>query len=60
VQLNYPLMHIQESYLMYDQLGKLIQQGIINTTNMQIDMDNYGPGIYLLRVGNDAVKVVKE
>ena len=47
-------------YIVTDQMGKIILQGSLNSTNTRIDMSGISSGIYMLRVGNEVVKVVKD
>ena len=47
-------------YIVTDQMGKIILQGSLNSTNTRIDMSGFSSGLYMLRVGSEVVKVVKE
>ena len=47
-------------YIVTDQMGKIILQGNLNSTNMRLDMERFSSGIYMLRVKNEVVKVVKD
>ena len=48
------------AYIVTNQIGKIILQGNLNSTNTRIDMSGFSSGIYMLRVGNEVVKVVKD
>ena len=48
------------AYIVTNQIGKIILQGNLNSTNTRIDMSGFSSGIYMLLVGNEVVKVVKE
>ena len=47
-------------YIVINQMGKIILQGSLNSTNTRIDMSRISSGIYTLLVGNEVVKVVKD
>ena len=51
---------INESYFLFDQLGKMVEQGILNSSSTRIDMGRLSSGIYMLHVGNEVVKVMKD
>jgi len=51
------------NYLVYDQMGKLMLTGKIDSENTPVDMSNLAQGIYLFHVGLDVkqtIKAVKE
>ena len=50
-------------YTMYDNTGKVVLAGKINTENTNIELGNLAAGIYLFSVGEDVkqiLKVIKE
>jgi hypothetical protein len=50
-------------YSIYDNTGKIVLTGKINSTNAIIELDNLSGGIYLFSVGenmNQTFKVIKE
>jgi hypothetical protein len=55
-----PFTHERESYSLFNQMGKMIHQGTMNTTKTRIEMDSYSSGIYMLQIGNIVVTVIKE
>jgi len=60
-------VHIESSqalsnkpFIVSNQMGKIMLQGMLNSSNTRIDMSRLSSGFYMLRVGNDVVKVVRE
>ncbi len=54
---------IGAAYTIYDNLGKAVFSGIINTENTLIEMENLARGIYMLSIGDNmrqTLKVIKE
>ena len=50
-------------YTMYDNTGKVVLSGKINTENTSVELGNLSAGIYLFSVGEDVkqiLKVIKE
>ncbi len=45
---------------LYDALGRLLHITILQSTEQTIDLSEYPAGIYLLRVGSETAKVIKE
>ena len=60
LQIETSFVHPGTPYIVSDQMGSIVFQGTLNSTNARIDMSGFSPGIYMLRVGNEVVKVVKE
>jgi len=46
-------------YIVYDNLGKSVFSGIINSENTLIEMENLPGGIYMLSVGNSSKQIFK-
>jgi hypothetical protein len=50
-------------YTVYDNTGKLVLTGKINTENTSFDLGNLSAGLYLFRMGENftqTIKVIKE
>ena len=51
------------NYKVIDQIGKSLCDGVINTSNTEIDLSSFASGIYFIQVGNlnkETIKIVKE
>jgi hypothetical protein len=59
-QIESTFVYIGEPYFVSDQMGSIVLQGSLNSTNTRIDMSRLSSGFYMLRVGNEVVKVVRE
>ncbi|MEZ5196291.1 MAG: T9SS type A sorting domain-containing protein [Bacteroidales bacterium] len=46
-------------YKLISTQGRIIQHGVIGSTNRQIDMFGLPPNIYILRIGENSIKVLK-
>ena len=60
LQIETSFVHPGTPYIVGDQMGSIVLQETLNSTNARIDMSGFSAGIYMLRVGNEVVKVVKE
>lgn len=49
-----------QSYFLYNAAGNLIESGQLASSITRINMNSLSEGIYILRVGHEVVKVVKE
>jgi hypothetical protein len=49
-----------KNYIITDNIGKVVMQGILNTTQMDIDISNNAKGIYLLTIEGHVFKLVKQ
>jgi len=59
-QIESTFVYSGEPYFVSDQMGSIVLQGTLNSTITPIDMSRLSSGFYMLRVGNEVVKVVKE
>jgi hypothetical protein len=60
LQIETSFVHPGTPYIVSDQMGSIVLQGSLNSTNTRIDMSRLSSGFYMLCVGNEVVKVVKE
>lgn len=63
VTIQTDLSQLGSDYLVYDQTGKLLLQGRIDSENTPVDLSNLSQGIYLFHLGSDlkqTLKAVKE
>ena len=54
---------IGSNYVIFDNIGKVILNGLIYTESTAIDLGSFSNGLYLLRVGENyknSFKVIKE
>ncbi|MCR4825838.1 MAG: T9SS type A sorting domain-containing protein [Bacteroidales bacterium] len=50
----------QESLMVYDMHGKLLQSLPVKDSRMQVNLSGYPSGIYLIKVGSSIGKVIKK
>jgi hypothetical protein len=60
LQIETSFVHPGTPYIVSDQMGSIVLQGTLNSTITPIDMSRLSSGFYMLRVGNEVVKVVRE
>ncbi len=51
---------LNEHYTIVNLSGEEIQSGLINELNYCINLQNLSSGLYMLRIGNRQVKILKE
>ncbi len=51
---------VEQKYIVTDQMGRVVLNGIINSTDEKIDLSPFENGLYFLAIGNKVVKIIKE
>lgn len=51
---------LNEPYSIVNLSGEVIQSGLLNELNYSINLQNLSSGLYMLRIGNRQVKILKE
>jgi len=60
IQIESSLLNGNTPYILSDYMGKVVLQGMSNSGSNRIYMEGLSSGVYLLHMGNETVKVVKE
>ena len=60
LQIETSFVHPGTPYIVSDEMGSIVLQGTLNSTITPIDISRLSSGFYMLRVGNEVVKVVRE
>jgi dienelactone hydrolase len=47
------------NYKLYNSIGQLVLENLLNDNNKQVDLSNFSEGIYYIRISDKTIKVIK-